>query len=513
LNRQFVLRKFRQRVMIVLPFFLVFSCDILRESPFEVSSWSPGEGYYDKLSTVPVSLTFSHSPDRLSIERYFSMTEDGNRIKGSFSWDGKKMIFLPSAPLEENRNYAIVITADAHDDAGLSLDKSFEGRFSTRSDSGRPKLLSIVPETESIMTDIRGEIRMLFSQALPVKSCNEYISFGPAINGAWQIEGDGTAAVFTPLENWKQGQRYEVRVSASLAGINGLTMGKEFLSVFTAGDDITKPFLEGAYRLSDDVLLTGLAESNFGLLTENTGWEKHDKICLRFSEPVDTSSVTSYLSAEGASSLFMETTPGFAEEVIFSLEEVPVWGSRFFFWVKAGIRDAGNNESETEHIFRILADGKYSKPPALVGIRLPLAPGKILEEEKELTSYSIDDLFADFPVTSGPDHFPYSTKIAEWIELYFDTAEGASIDLFSVMDLFHIDTSNDALSFSSRSVTESDFSILSPFGEWASYQRVEIRGFLTNTINSGVVNFRLGAGLKDSLGNRNEKLFCISLLK
>jgi hypothetical protein len=42
---------------------------------------------------------------------------------------------------------------------------------------------------------------------------------------------------------------------------------------------------------------------------------------------------------------------------------------------------------------------------------------------------------------------------------------------------------------------------------------VRIRGILTNRVNSGVVNFRIGAGLRDSLSNINGKVMMISLLK
>lgn len=498
--------------LIVPASFLFFACDILRESPFEVSFWNPGEGYHDAAGALPVSLSFSHDPDRASVERYFSMTEDGNRVKGAFNRDGRKVIFTPDAPLEQNRDYVISLAADAHDTAGLSLDQRFEGRFSTRYNGIRPRLLSIVPEPESVMTDDRGTIRIFFSEALPVTSCNEFISISPAISGVWQIEGDGRTAVFTPAEKWKR-LRYELRVSASLTGITGVSMGKDFLSNFTVGDDTTKPFLTGAYRLEEDGSYTELAESNFDLFTENDGWEKNDRIALRFSEPVNTASLTSFLNAEGAPPLIMETTPLFAEEIIFAFAGRPVWGSRFYFHLKAGVRDAGENESEGEMIFRILADGKYSKPPSLAGIRLPLAPGKIPEDEQELVFYSVDDLFADLPINGGGDRFPYGTAIPEWIELYFDTAQGAKPDLFSVMELFRIDTSNNALSFSGRSVSGGDFSILSPQSGWEMYERVEIRGYLTNSINAGVVHFQIGAGLKDSLGNRNETPFRISLLK
>jgi hypothetical protein len=497
----------------LIPVILLFlSCDILRSSPFEVSTWNPGEGYQPAFKSCSVSLSFSHEPDFLSIERYFSMTEDENRITGSFNWIGNTMTFLPDSPIEENHDYTLSITADAHDIKGISLDTKFEGKFTTRPDFARLNILSIFPEQESIMNDTRGEVKVIFSRNFPLKSCNEFISFTPVISGTWQIETDGKTAVFTPSENWQQ-IRYAIKIAATFTGINGISMGKDFSSIFTVGEDKIKPFLKGAYRIDDNGIYTELAESTPGLFNENDGWEKNDRICLRFSEPVDTGSLKSYFSAEGGPSLIMETENGFAEEVIFSFEKLPDWESRFFFRIKPGIKDHAENQSPDNHIFRIFANGKYSKPPSLAGIRLPITPGKIQEGEQELTAYSIDDLFADLPIISGEDNFPYSKAIPEWIELYFDCAENARPDLFSIMELFSVNSSNNATAFSARSIRDSDFSILIPQKEWESFQRVEIRGLLTNTINSGIVNFQLNAGLKDSLGNKSEKQFRISLLK
>jgi hypothetical protein len=500
-------------------FLLFLSCDILRDSPFEVSGWSPGEGFHDSPEDLSLSLVFSHNPDRASAEQHFSLTGDDGGVGGSFSWEGRRMIFLPYAPLEENKNYRITLTADVRDEAGLSMDKPFEGNFTTRPDNTRPRLISLFPETGSVVTESRAEVRVVFSQAVPLVSLRDHVSFSPVMNGSWISGEEKGSALFIPGESWKQGQRYEIRISSSLAGNTGMTLGKDFTSVFTFGDDLTKPFLKGAWRLDPGGLLNKLDEeipAAAGIVKgdfENRGWEKDSRLLLVFSEQVDTASVKSCLSAEPAPSLVLETPPGFAEELVFSFSERPAYGSRFFFQVKAGVRDAAGNEGEGGPLFRIYADGPYSKPPALMGIRLPLVSGEIPLEDKELRDYSIESLFEDLPIAPGDDRYPFQEPTPFWIELYFDTAPGTAADVFSMMDLFRIETSNNVLSFSSRSVRETDFSVGSPRPGWESYSRLEIRGYLTNTVNSGVVSFRIDPGLADKLGNRNENSFCISLLK
>jgi hypothetical protein len=203
--------------------------------------------------------------------------------------------------------------------------------------------------------------------------------------------------------------------------------------------------------------------------------------------------------------------PGFTNELIFGFEKPPSYESRFSLILKPGVKDLYGNESVDSHVFRVYVDGIHSKPPALVGIRLPMAPGNAAD--KEILDFGIDSLFKDLPVNNGDDRYPYTRETETWIECYFETAPDVSINQFSVMELFRINTSNNVLTFSPRSISGSVFSSPLPRSGWGNYQRLEIRGILVNTINSGVVNVEIAPGIKDSAGNTSENMFKISLLK
>jgi hypothetical protein len=301
--------------------------------------------------------------------------------------------------------------------------------------------------------------------------------------------------------------------------------------VFYAGGDVEKPALTGAWRVSPNGEKTPLwgevfAESSLsakpfagpgaggpglaaaGGAVENQGWEKDDRLELQFSRAVDSLSVKNKLSAEGAPGLAEETPPSFSQTAFFRFEKPPAYESRFSIRLKAGIKDAAGNESAEDHVFKIFANGLHSRPPALLGMRIPVSPSLAPANPR---SYAPDDLFADLPLDSAD--YPYATAKAAWIELYFDAAEGAAIDPLSVMELFRVDSSNNALAFSPRSVRAEGFTMSDPEPLWEKYQRLEIGGYLTNRVNGGVVHFEIAAGLRDSFGNSSEKSFKISLLK
>jgi len=310
--------------------------------------------------------------------------------------------------------------------------------------------------------------------------------------------------------------RQEIRVSGALAGSNGMFMGKDFLSIFVVGSDHESLLLLEAWRLTDsgEVLLsagTAAIAGAGGEFIENGGWEKDDRLKLVFSRPVDGLSVKNCLSAEGAQGLVMETIPDFENEFIFRFDTRPVHESRFTFRLKPGVRDCYGNVSKNEYIYRVFANGVRSMPPQLAGIRLPMAPGS--ETDQQLISFGIDSLFDYLPIADGKEYYPSGEGIFTWIEFYFLTSPGASIDPFSVMELFRIETSNNVLVFSPRIIKTDSFSAAQPRAGWDNLERLEIAGVLTNSTNFGIVNFLISPGLMDSFGNKNEKVFRISLLK
>lgn len=505
-------------VFLILTIALNSSCDLLRTMPFEVTAWAPGEGYHNETEEIIVSLSFSYEPDIASIEKNFSLTGDGNRIRGTFLWDEKKIIFKPLTPLEKNVDYIINLSADACNTKGLSLDEPFIRKFTTRPDNTRPYLISCYPEMYAEVSDPRAEVRLCFSNSVSIKTLYENVSFTPSITGYWSLEENEKTAVFKPSEQWIHNRQYEIRVASSLTDINGMSAGNEFLSKFTTGTDREAPSLVLAARKSKDGSLSELKPDKgytyaAELPVENSGWEKDDRLYLVFSEPVDIHTVKNFLSAEEAPGLVQDKSSAennlYNTEFIFRFDSAPVFESRFTIRLKPWVKDSSGNESKDEYIYRIFADGKYSKPPVLTGLRMPMAPEN--KNNPELFSTGTDSVFKLIPISDN--NYPSGESVQTWIELYFDTAQDAAIDPFSLMELFRIETSNNVVTFSPRQIKFSGFSVPQPQSGWEEYSRAEISGIITNSTNLGLIVFQIGAGLKDNNGNKNDKIMRISLIK
>jgi hypothetical protein len=506
-NERFVFPALLAGVLIAGTFFP--SCDLLRDGPFEVSGWSPGEGVHDPPASV--SLWFSLKPDRSSVERSFSLAEDGRTVSGAFSWNGSGMVFIPSAPLEENRDYLISLGTGAQDTKGLSLERRFEASFSTRPESARPVFLESFPPDCGILSGARETIRLVFSRAMDRSTFGGF-SFSPSVSGVWSTEDSGRVAVFSPQEDWITGKNYRLTIGPEIESEHGLALGKQTILHFSAGLDTEAPSLVSASILdSEGAVLKPLEAASEGG-AENSGWERGCGLEFVFSEPVDSASVLSALSSAPSLGFTLRSPPGYGERHVLRPASEPSWGSSFTLELGASVKDSSGNTLADKYRYGVRVDGPGSKPPSLAGIRLPLNPG---EADPDPVVYRPEDLFADLPLESSA--FPFDTGTAFWIELYFDTAAGplgsAGIDPYSLMEKFGVTVTNNALSFSPREIRLSAFSIPEPVSGWEAFSRAEIRGVLTNRPYGGVVTIQTAQGLADSFGNSSGEVFRILLVK
>jgi hypothetical protein len=467
-----------------------------------------------------VSLYLSHDSDRIKVEEAFSLTEDNKTLQGSFEWEGKRLVFRPAAPLEINADYCINLGTGAQDERGLSLEKKFVAPFTTRPDVSRPKILFVEPAYDAILAENLSAVRIGFSREVTVNSCVNWISFSPSMKGHWRLEDGNCTACFIPAEPWETGRQYLVKITSAFLSSTGVRLGTDFSSRFSIGEDQEAPVLAGAFAEYDGESAALEAENLSGTVAVYDAWEHGTVLKLDFSEPVDMVSLTTHLVCEPSLGLELtsEMQTGavpetFVSTASFRLLNRPGWQSEFLFRLSPGVKDRYGNESTGEYVFHIRFAGPRSKPPALAGIRLPMAPGEATQTLQLPSFYTTQDLFKDLPITGDPGHYPHDTGINSWVELYFDLAQDTHIDLFSVMDLFRVDATNSAIAFSPRSIRNENFTWPQPEEGWEDYERIEIRGVLTNSTNSGIAGFRIESGLRDARGNVNTEAFRIPLLK
>jgi hypothetical protein len=452
------------------------------------------------------------------VERSFSVTEDGITVKGELRWADKRLFFVPFAPFATNKDYAVNLETEACNENGVNIDKKFEGRFTTRPYGERPVVLAIYPAEEDVFSERRQQIRIEFSEAVDINSCVNDISFSPSMPGSWNMSDDNRTALFTPKDLWKDTEVYKMTISNKFASISGRLMGSDYTSRFRPCDDSIPPVLISATAIDEDGEIVfeltehdALAGNNGGMITENASWENGYRIKLRFSEPVSISKFNSVFLIEPYLKFTIEPLPTYSDSITVSFNENPAWGSRFAAVIGSGNRDAAGNESRETRVFRLFANGRHSKPPSFAGFTLFKQDESVPATITKIASYSKNDLFKT--LTINENNFPYEESFTAYIELYFETADYALINLFSVMDLFRVETTNTALVFTTLLAVDKDFICTDDTAEFDGLYRIEIRGTLKNSARSGIVSFYIAPGLTDSYSNTNQEAMSIQLLK
>lgn len=491
------------------------SCELLRERPFEALSWSPGTRYPGHEALASAGIRFSSAADRGSVEAACSLTEDGERLRVRYVWDDDRSVrFVPYAGFSPNREYRLAVETGAHDESGVSLDRAFAETFFTRAAGERPRLLSADPADGTSVSDDRTPLRLSFSVPVEAAACRDHIDVSPKHTGSWSMEDGGRSAVFVPAGPWKRGSEYRIVVSSDMVDRLRIRSGIEYRSRFSVGSDREPPSLVRAEaRDAANASVLVLAPDDGCHQTVNAGWEAAWRLALVFSEPVTLSSLDGALSVSGGPSLVRETTGSAAALAVYRFSERPAWDSLFALRLESSVEDVEGNAGGEEKRFRLRADGSGSRPPRLVGLRMPMIPSGADESAMELAAFASDDPFASLPLGSGADRYPIDAETPTVIELYLETAAGAAPSSFSLMDAFRVSATNGALSFSPNAVKLSGFRVPAPHGPWAEFPRVEVAGTLVNRSASGVVSFILAAGLIDSAGNAAGAEQALPLLK
>lgn len=503
-------------VFALIPVVLATACDMLRLEPFEVVGWSPGCQDAGGTGSLSFGVVFSLEPDRASAESAFSLKENGETVYGDFIWDGPSLSFVPYCVPEPNSEYRLSVSTDARTSDGLSLEDTFEVEFSTKAESLRPRVLSTVPPHGGTIPAGMSSVSVTFSEAVEATEFYANVSASPGIPGIWKLNETSDVASFTPLEPWDAGVEYEISVSGNTADRSGNRMGDDLSFRFSVGTDTLSPELialnavdgSGSVVLSatpDDMTDTGI--------TVNAGWEKSWRLQARFSEPVRIETIDAHVECMGGACLKRLTSGTCSDEIVFTLESLPECGEGFIARFNPGVEDTSGNCSASAKTYRFIADGPESRPPRFIGIRMPMAPGAVLTEDRELAVFSTARPFETIALASDADRFPIGVATRITLECFFELARGATLDRLSLMESLRASATNGALDLHVTGIRLGGFDYARTPVEWSELAIALVDGTLTNRAASGVFSIQFASGLKDSSGNVNESPQKLSMLK
>ena len=265
-----------------------FAEELINMSPPEVVSWKPGTENADPENMESLEIHFSSKMDRNLTEQAFSLSVDDNSVEGIFSWEnGSRLCFTPRKGFTAHRLYELSIGKEAEDRNGNSLIREWNARFRTGEDDTAPRVLRVIPEDYSLITDPRQTISFQFSEAVDRQSFRESLSVSPDLCCVQSWEEDSCGVSLLPLEDYQEGEEYSFSLGTGLLDLAGHSLAESFDCSYPVNDP-------------EEPLLTELrCESDGRILSEeglNSGLEKDSVLSGRMNRALSSGERQSFIS-------------------------------------------------------------------------------------------------------------------------------------------------------------------------------------------------------------------------
>jgi hypothetical protein len=514
----FSLASFAVAATLVTASIALGACKFIDMKPLEIERVEPAGEIVDVESIDTIEVFFSADVDKTLTEGAFSLLEDGIRVAGTVAWPrGDRLSFSPFERLVRGKAYSIQITTQAEDVDGNSLKDEFARTFRSSTDSERPRLVSVVPAPRSLVSTLRPEITLSFSEPMDKSSVIEAFSLSPDADGYFAETSDLTGFRYVLTEDLDWQTNYSIEVAEDARDLAGNSLGKKETRAFFTGTDSEMPSVASITATGTNL---PLAEDNLidAVETVTEGVARKDAITIRFSEPMDESSTEGAISFtpqvryetdwnESRTELALTPTEGFAWNALISLT------------VAKTARDLQGNALARESIWKFRANSVVSRPPRVVSVSFlngfdtdgnPTASGLI--ELSPLGSFAFDERFT--ASTDGAIAF---------FDVYLNLAEGAALPLAEFVESFSVSVGgaaitpfacqiDDRISYAKTTVPVNGGAPLPPGMHVARYLALVSNYGSRYESVPGLLTVSLAAGFADSLGNELESAWTVTVV-
>jgi hypothetical protein len=485
---------------------------ILGLEPLRVIDWRPN---LPRVLTPPAAggiwVEFSVDMDRVKAEQAFSLSENGSTVPGTFTWTGNRLVFTPSRPVAAGNDYEMAVLVSAESTQGNSLPKDFRFAFTTKSESGRPTVVSVQPADGSRVIVPFLPVTVTFSEPVDQASFLSAFSISPDPGGAVSFDPAGSTATFTPLSPWQPGTTYALSVSDGLEDLSGNRLAAALRSRFTAGADDVRPALLAVRPTVNAVPQgSGLSpeDTTDAVQQVNGGFECTWGLELQFSEPVARENIESFIDIQPAWAYEIDPSIAPRDRYLLVPKDRFRWGTLYALAVKRGVRDTDGNTSAADALYFVKADGAATRPPTVEHLRFRTNPADP-PASAAYADYTPSDVYANLDLSAI---VPGATAVTSSFDLYLRLASGAAIDPFSFMKAFSATATNGAAILTPVSVAVSGFADPQP-ADLAGLTPVRVYVSVTNTTESGVITLGLADSFTDTAGNALGTAFSLPLLK
>lgn len=471
-------------VAVLLPVFIScsFITGLLHMKTIDIIAWTPNRECVAALDVAEITVIFSSPMNRTLGEDAFSLSRNGDHIRGHFSWQEQDTImrFLPEVPFTNGQRYSFNVGDSAEDIYGNSLTKPFHFEFATAEELVPPEIVLHEPADGAVVPEARAPIHLVFSE--PIETASFYIGFSifPSITGSylWSVNGDEVE--FLPLTDYQPGQMYEVDLSREICDKSGNQIAEELRFSFRT-EETQMPSVSSVETLAGGKLLISI-ESGGGV-DPSLEIEKDEQFLISF-------------------------TQGLTQEQIFDLIQIDPYVPFSLAWddERQSCLLRFDQELNWNQVYQIeLPDLTY--PFVINGPRsIPISVTTVtycadLDAPAGVDKYVLLDF---------SDNLDFSGAINPAFDFYLEHAVGEHIDLGSFLQAFSVSIAADCIFLTQNDVELSPL-VIDPYilpQEGQSIVRLHC-SIVEDPGATGTVTFRINSELRDSALNHLTEEFVL----
>lgn len=492
-------------------FTIILSCanELLPE--LEIVEISVPNGFVHAEKLNEIKIVFSQEPKKATLENSFSLLGNGALLRGRFSYAGKTVTFIPFKQFTKNVDYELLVTQNVETSNGISLDKKYTRKFSTRKELVPPRVKATVPSCGEIVLPEICELQVDFSEPILSNCIFEAIEFNPPFEYLHLLEENGCVLHIFPKKNLRMNTTYLFTIKQDLVDYSENKLTEPYRTFFLTGQDMLAP---------DYTVSCSFDEEESVTLTENINTQigNNVKIKLAFDEEISEASIASRIFFYPNLDATITCNKENHREVIISFSQQPAWQYNGSLIIENGISDtAGNRTQETR---------KYPISVNMEKFRPVIVHKAFIETGCEKDLFAIAPQYNYTDLILPAEWFPQNETVTSVLYVVVSVSNNAkTISHVSAMNGITISPTNMCVTIRMRSVDvlSWDDSLLDTFRtvvekdtdlNFLDKKKIVIRIKLEveNTLDRGIIEYTV-KDLRDDLGNTSNNVWKVFINK
>jgi YVTN family beta-propeller protein len=254
-------------------------------SPPIVLSVSPGDGAGEVDVSSQILIAFSEPVDKTTVnESTCYLSVEGTPVTlqpvPTMMDNDQKVLLTPVIPFTHSTTYTLNITSGVTDLRGNGLSGLYTSTFTTEDpDVDAPYVTEVIPADSSEGIFPTANIVVIFSEPIDPSTLEAGFTLGtvgdPDVPVSFSLDPTGSVVTFDPVNTLSEGTTYSVILTGDVLDLSGNSLTPTFSSIFTTVAEAA-PIVE--------YIGPSAGQTNVSVTTS---------IVVDFSEPIDTSTVTS----------------------------------------------------------------------------------------------------------------------------------------------------------------------------------------------------------------------------